>query len=375
MNTGVDLSRRATPAGVAVAMALWLAGCASPRPSEFCKALDPEAVMPQHRAEVAKGEDLVYAKHRLAQSVLAYATASNNVYGRDGAELALPEGWQAFCEKPGADRRCEVTSKGRGFQARVYVRTPSEGAPPSEVVLAYRGTTSLNDWLFGNFLKGQYERANNFVLETLTALDKHYPGLVARIEAGQVPLIATGHSLGGGLAEHTAYCFTGLKVRAYSFNTSPRNFKRTCQPHERHGADYDAGMKRFAAQPAEAMLDEIQRERIHRIHQSMEGLSPLRYLVSDKDYDDTRYHFLHGGFISRHSMTAMTMGLTKVASCSMEFDPARPSQPADTAARTRYLATCPETAPPSPCFDPQALRTALDKALYRRRGPAPGADH
>lgn len=354
-------SARATRALAGATICLLAAGCATPVPADFCKTLEPESVMPQHSYEVKQGAPLVYAKHELAQKAIGYAVFSNNAYDKSETFMALPDGWQDFCDKTRDDGRCQVISKGKGFQAKVYVKSSSTGdQTPAEVVLAYRGTTSLNDWFFGNFFKGQYERANNFVLETLTALDDRYPGLVAKIEAGQVPLVATGHSLGGGLAEHTAYCFTGLDVHAVSFDTSPRNFKRSCEPAPRHGANYKPGFKRFATQPDEARLDDIQRTKIRRIHQSREVLSPLRFFFSDKDYADTRYHFLHGTAASRHSMTAMAMGLTKLASCPMALDPDL-TRPPDVAASARYRAICPGAA--SPCIDAPALRTEFKKAI------------
>lgn len=355
---------RATLSGASVSVCLLVGGCASPVPAHFCKVLDPESVMPQHAAERQQGVPLVYHKHALAQSVTAYAIFSNNAYAKRETHMVDPEGWREFCAEPEADGSCSVFSvfsKGEGFQAKVYLKIPPDGDQmPAEVVLAYRGTTSLNDWFFGNLFKGQYERANNFVLETLTALEQRYPGLVAKIEARQVRLVATGHSLGGGLAEHTAYCFTGLDVRAVSFNTSPRNFKRTCDPEPRHGTNYQAAFKRFASQPDEAWLDYIQRYQIQRIHQSREVLSPLRLFFSDKDYADTRYHFLHGTLTSRHSMTGIAMGLTKVASCPMALDPERTAAP-DGAAKARYEAICP--GPASPCYDVDALRTKFRQVM------------
>ena len=354
-------SLRATLAAASVTLSLLVCGCATPVPADFCKALVPESVMPQHSIEVKQGSPLVYKKHALAQSATAYAIFSNNAYDKYETFMALPDGWQDFCVKVRDDGRCQPFSKGAGFQAKVYVKSSSDGDQmPSEVVLAYRGTTSLNDWLFGNFFKGQYERVNNFVLETLTALDDRYPGLVAKIEAGEVSLVATGHSLGGGLAEHTAYCFTGLNVQAVSFDTSPRNFKRSCEAEPEHGVNYKPAFKRLAVQPDKARLDYIQGNKIHRIHQSREVLSPLRFFFSDKDYADTRYHFLHGKPTNRHGMTAIAMGLTKVASCPMELDP-NETRPPDEAARKRYEAICPRA--PSPCYDVQALRTEFTKAM------------
>jgi hypothetical protein len=59
-------------------------------------------------------------------------------------------------------------------------------------------------------------------------------------------------------------------------------------------------------------------------------------------------------------MTAIAMGLTKLASCPMELEPNK-TIPPNGAARTRYEAICPGAA--SPCFDAQALRTEFMKAM------------
>ena len=175
-------SSRASLAAASVPLCLLLSGCATPLPANFCKALAPESVMPQHSLEVERGLPLVYEKHALALSASTYALFSNNAYDKNETLMALPEGWSDFCAKTRDNGRCEPISRGAGFQAKVYVKSPADGNQmPSEVVLAYRGTTSLNDWFFGNLFQGQYERANNFVLETLTALDDRYPGLVAKI--------------------------------------------------------------------------------------------------------------------------------------------------------------------------------------------------
>ena len=186
-------SSRAPLATVAVAFCLLLSGCATPTPADFCKALAPESVMPQHSREVEQGLPLVYEKHALAQSATPYAIFSNNAYDKNETFMALPVGWHDFCAKTRDNGRCEEKSRGAGFQAKVYVKSPADGDQmPLEVVLAYRGTTSLNDWFFGNLFKGQYERANNFVLETLTALDiqPRWPwrSSVLRIRAISQPL-------------------------------------------------------------------------------------------------------------------------------------------------------------------------------------------
>lgn len=91
-------SARATRALAGATICLLAAGCATPVPADFCKALEPESVMPQHSYEVKQGAPLVYAKHELAQKAIGYAVFSNNAYDKSETFMALPDGWQDFCD-------------------------------------------------------------------------------------------------------------------------------------------------------------------------------------------------------------------------------------------------------------------------------------
>lgn len=88
-------SARATRALAGATICLLAAGCATPVPADFCKALEPESVMPQHSYEVKQGAPLVYAKHELAQKVTGYAIFSNNAYAKSEKSMALQPGWGA----------------------------------------------------------------------------------------------------------------------------------------------------------------------------------------------------------------------------------------------------------------------------------------
>ncbi|MDC5853572.1 lipase family protein [Vibrio europaeus] len=103
--------------------------------------------------------------------------------------------------------------KGYGFQAIIYKVSPEtliEGdalLDSSKIVIAYRGTEGFADWLWGNLFGKQYELANELYKE----IKSKYP---------DYKIVATGHSLGGGLALHISVVEEG--VPAYVFNPSYR---------------------------------------------------------------------------------------------------------------------------------------------------------
>lgn len=133
--------------------------------------------------------------HRLAAVEGAiYALLANNAYDHtDQPQFALPADWQLGHRASHGDLQYSL------FEQR------ADGAV-QKVVLAFRGTDNQRDWWTGNILADQYERAAQIV-QTMRA---RYPGVV---------LVATGHSLGGGLALHVSMRFAG--VSAYAFNPSP----------------------------------------------------------------------------------------------------------------------------------------------------------
>jgi hypothetical protein len=84
-----------------------------------------------------------------------------------------------------------------------------------DVVIAFRGTSNRPDWLYGNlwwftrfFLSDdQYARSTRHVQAVLAHLDEQ-----ARLDGKRRPrVVATGHSLGGGLAQHSLYNFTEIR--------------------------------------------------------------------------------------------------------------------------------------------------------------------
>ena len=339
--------------GMAVMVAL-IVGCASaPRDfSTFCEKLFDSAIEPH---EANESEDTIYQRHQVSKDHFAYAVFSNNAYDTDNTDfitkIALPTGWIDFCEKNPNNDPCKVDRSSRGFEARTYLKFPAGGdamgARPTEIVFAFRGTTSIADWLFGNFLLNQYVRANDYVHLQFAALNKQYAGIVDDVKSGEkVRLVATGHSLGGGLAEHVAHCFRDLNVHAVSFNTSPRNHKHHCTNREVQ----DSGPALFLARnPSSEEEQDTRTNRIVRIHQHHEILSPVRKQFSSPGYKDTTYYFLHGNFFSRHSITAIAMGLDKFSACPIELQKGRFSD-LSLDALAVYKNTCKDVKADNPCI-------------------------
>ncbi len=91
---------------------------------------------------------------------------------------------------------------------------------PDQIVLVYRGTASLVEWVSNlNWLVGRrlpwvidkYKELGGLLDVLIPHVIMHYPG--ARI-------VAAGHSLGGGLAQFSAYRCDQIKI-VYAFDSSP----------------------------------------------------------------------------------------------------------------------------------------------------------
>lgn len=139
-------------------------------------------------------------KENAAESAALYAMLANNAYDPHGRiHFHLPPDEWTLAPFTFADP--EQT----GLQLSIYEHR--RGGQIQEVVIAFRGTDEKIDWLHGNIFDGQYELA-----------DKLVPRIVKQFPS--VPIVAVGHSLGGGLALHTSLMFDG--IRAFAFNPSPR---------------------------------------------------------------------------------------------------------------------------------------------------------
>ena len=130
----------------------------------------------------------------VAKNYWVYAAISNNVYN-DHIPISLLS-WTRQQAEDGLN----------DFHAETFVKK-EKGKKISEIVIAYRGTDSLQDWVQGNLFNSQQLDANKYADKIIA----QYVG---------VPIKLTGHSLGGALAQNVA---NRLQLQAIVFDTSPMN--------------------------------------------------------------------------------------------------------------------------------------------------------
>lgn len=164
-----------------------------------------------------------------------YAQLASNAYCDDIEAFELPPGYTVIRRLPTQDicdleraaakgdeaakaklkpiHKAEAKLKTHGFNYTVYDKRSPAGALERRVI-AYRGTDTrqLTDWVYGNLGNTQRDQGLLLYKEERAKLDA---------EGGKgVPIVVTGHSLGGAISIQVSLENDG--VDAYVFNTSPR---------------------------------------------------------------------------------------------------------------------------------------------------------
>lgn len=307
----------------AVASVGLIPGCTTqqPRPADYCAPFPPD---------ILGGLDEGLRKD--AAKYGPYAVLSNNVYDpNDHLDIWVnPNEWEPVCD---ADHKirdsygnpsCVADGSRNGFQAKTYLRRAGDNShQPIELVFVFRGTDQKRDWFLGNFYfsEAQYIEADDYVRPKIAKYLDMYP---------QINVTATGHSLGGGLAEHVAFCFDG--VTAVTFNPSSISHKNSCDRLTAISKDERTKIK-----------GEIRGQKIHRISQTGEVLESTR-----KVYDSAiAYNFKAPG--SAHSITPLAMNLTQLAGCSMQRGLTDSLAPGLPSAEKVLTETCTRWEAKSPC--------------------------
>jgi hypothetical protein len=218
-----------------------------------------------------------------AMSALAYAEDRDCGSGEprlNTAERARLEseltarGWQEVTDVPWTPP-CEDDTG-------LFLRVWQHQGNPRQVVVAFRGTGGLKDWLYGNLhwltrflpMDDQYSRARA-AMQRVWARFPADAATPTRFET-------TGHSLGGGLAQHALYSYPRQVAQSVAFDPSAvTGFADQTPDHQVAGCD--------CSDPA---LDG--EARIYRVYDAYEILSGLRvfhktFLPPERHMQEVRF--------------------------------------------------------------------------------------
>ena len=219
---------------------------------------------------------------KIAKESWPYALMSSNAY--EDSPLFYINDWYLK----------ERYESGKGLSADIYERRDGN-KNVTKIAIAFRGTEffSITDWLFGNFnifWEGQYAEARKLV-DTLRN-NKKYKNL---------PIVATGHSLGGGLALHISLYYSNID--AFVFNTSPRVF---------------APISRSKIPNNRRVIISEDKEVLSTIISDYPSLNR-----TDIDANYNEFDFLNDNFIAEHGMYYLARGLLVVAASSGDLNATR----------------------------------------------------
>ncbi len=173
---------------------------------------------------------------------------------------------------------------------------PNQGTGLTYAIV-FRGSVGMNSWVANAHwlvkwlpYQDQYDQIKNIVPDIVTRIKQRHEG-------EDFNIIATGHSLGGGLAQHACYISKDINV-AYVFNSSPVTGYTDFSNDERQHRDV----------------------RIYRLFERGEVLENFRffmkivYLFDPKPNQhpyiiEHRFDFKDVGLVSEHGMLPITVSL------------------------------------------------------------------
>ncbi len=154
----------------------------------------------------------------VAGGIAIYAMMSANAYKKKSGRIRFKLkqlGWEQVDLDGEPTNKTTKEHKISGLAYNIY-----EKAGSNKVVFAFRGTDSKRDYLWGNFsvppFNFQYHQARKAIKKYL-------------IENSHKNVVATGHSLGGGLALSVS---VHHGIKAFTFDPSPRIFDGIGNMHE-----------------------------------------------------------------------------------------------------------------------------------------------
>lgn len=246
-----------------------------------------------------------------SERFLAFAAMSSLAYA-ENQDCGTPTEEQKI--SPSAREKLEAILNARGWREKLdpvwvapcedsvglYLRVwERDRDGKKKVVIAFRGTWGFKDWIFGNAhwltrflpMEDQYSRAREIAQTVFQYYDR---------KAEEAPTyFTTGHSLGGGLAQHILYSNPQRTVQAIAFDPS--------------------SVTGFADQTVDkqiagcACLDSLPEgePRIYRVYDAYEILSKLR--IFHKIFFPPERHIQEVRFPNQrsHSMLGLTEYLSR----------------------------------------------------------------
>ena len=226
----------------------------------------PDFCTPLTSAQVRKNDALTDEAVRLAP----YAIMSNNAYPRGENSIPLPEGWKEVTEL-----RKELPTVGLGLA----VFEKYESSKLVEIVVAFRGTDEKKDWI---------QNLVPFFRIQIPPASDEFERILKLYEGQPIRVVATGHSLGGGLAFHMSFVYPN--VDAIAFNSSPVT-KATLKLQE--------GNSRTSAWESGEVLQAPR--------------NPVNWMrIRWHDVRRLEFRFLHGLPLKQHGMERFALNLTKL---------------------------------------------------------------
>lgn len=271
------------------------------RSSHFRMVLDDESAAANRFLPFAAMSTLAYAEDKKCGNKTPKVAAGER---NRLEELLHASDWQENNEVEWIPA-CEDDT---GLFYRVYTK---ESDDLMQVVIAFRGTWGIKDWFYGNL----YWLARHLPMENqYSSASKNTQEIIDHFSRSDKPVqfYTTGHSLGGGLAQHALYSHPKNILQAIAFDPSSATGFREQSPKNQVSA-------------CECDSLELKGEaRIYRVYDAYEILANLR--IFHKIFFNPERHIQEVRFSNEasHSMQGLTFYLLDKAKIN---DPHEYTQP------------------------------------------------